>query len=708
MEELAHEQMFNNKIEVIDLETYPEINDDKGGVEGSDNKIGIQKVYAGGWRVDNEKHFYYYGDKGCENQESLIKQMFTDIFECGYAKYTFYAHNLGKFDGHFIVRSLLVDSPTHDKFENVKLIIGDSNEIIQIKIKRNKGLNIKLKKGEKVKYGEIKILDSFKLIPTNLDCIGKDMLNVKGKDIFPHNFMNYSNLFYEGNLPDIKFFNNISSDDYNILREVYKTQEWIAKDSCLKYLERDLDLLYDAIILFAKEIWNEYGVNITSRKTISGLTLLIYQVYYYKKCGYKIPIINGALENYFRSAYFGGLTQIHAHNCDKAYHYNMNSQYPSAMIEDMLVGNTAIMKTVNNIDDCFGIIYADIVSPSIEDLRVPILPRKIASGLVDIPHKTKWSGWYSTIDLQTAIDNKYKVTPKLGIHFQKGKPFENFVKELYFKRLEAKENNNNVKSLMYKLLLNTLYGRMGMRSEFFTAKIIKKNEVESEVKYKVWNAIFDYSDTNYTLIKTGKHIDSKLIEIMKDSENENDIPEFKIDQRKRGQFTSIATAVTITARARRAISMYKNIPNNPLIYNDTDSVILPFELDNEYVGKNLGKMKLENIIKKGIFIGKKLYAYINDSNKVIIAFAGINNDLLDWNDFKDLISGKTITKYSTKFIVKHSEEAVIIDNRCNFTIKGVGNSTPIQMHIAKSANWLSNNILYSLLNSAEGNGNGIN
>ena len=47
--------------------------------------MGIQKVYAGGQRVDDKKHFYYYGDKGYENQESLIKQMFTDIFKCGYA-----------------------------------------------------------------------------------------------------------------------------------------------------------------------------------------------------------------------------------------------------------------------------------------------------------------------------------------------------------------------------------------------------------------------------------------------------------------------------------------------------------------------------------------------------------------------------------------------------------------------------------------------
>jgi len=32
--------------------------------------------------------------------------------------------------------------------------------------------------------------------------------------------------------------------------------------------------------------------------------------------------------------------------------------------------------------------------------------------------------WYSTIDLETASVNNYKIAPKLGIHFQKGKPFD--------------------------------------------------------------------------------------------------------------------------------------------------------------------------------------------------------------------------------------------------------------------------------------------
>lgn len=436
------------------------------------------------------------------------------------------------------------------------------------------------------------------------------MLNVDGKDFFPHNFMNKNNLFYEGKVPDIKYYNKISTEEYNNL--LHKCNNvWNAKNNCLTYLEKDLDLLYDALIIFGKEIWNDYGVNITSRKTISGLTLLIFQVNFLKKCGYKIPIVNGPLEKYSslseeKSIRIRGLTQIYAHKCDKAFHYDMTSQYPTAMCEMLPVGNVAKIKSVDNIDSCFGIIYADIVSPTIEELRVPLIPRKLPSGEIDVPHNAKWSGWYSTIDLQTAVANKYKVYPKVGVHFEKGTPFKSFINDIFPKKVESKEKKEFVKTMIYKLLLNTLYGRMGMRTEFYSAKIVKKSDVAKIVKYNTWSVMNDYSNTDYMLIKTGKYIDSKLIEIIKD--NDENAPTLKIDQRKRGTLSSIPMAVTITAIARQLISVYKNIPNNPMVYSDTDSVILPKPLSKDDVGKELGKIKLENIIKEGIFIGKKLYA----------------------------------------------------------------------------------------------------
>lgn len=53
--------------------------------------------------------------------------------------------------------------------------------------------------------------------------------------------------------------------------------------------------------------------------------------------------------------------------------------------------------------------------------------------------------------------------------------------------------------------------------------------------------------------------------------------------------------------------------------------------------------------------------------------------------------------------MNHSEGTVSIDNDTKFTIKGVDNSTNIQMHIEKPANWLRNNNLYSLVHIDKNN-----
>jgi len=696
MEEIAHDQCFDNKIGVIDLETYPidKCNDELTLDNYNEpNNSGTHGVYAGGWRVDDEKHFYYLGEEGCESQEALIQTMIVDIFKCGYSKYTFYAHNFARFDGHFITNSLLVNLPNCERFtqDDIKLIVGDSNDLIELKIRRSKKVKGISKSQSKKNYGTIKILDSLNIIPNSLDKIATDILKVDGKDYFPHYFMCKDTLHYQGTVPNIKYFGSqINSDEYKKLLTDCKNV-WNAKDNCLKYLDKDLEILYDALIGFAQSFWFDYGINITKRKTISGLSLLNFQVNYLKKCGYKIPIIKGPLEKYFRSAYFGGITQVYAHKCDEGYHYDMNSQYPTAMTGYLPVGNEVKLMSVKSIDSCFGIIFADIISPSIEELRVPILPRRVDNSTVDLPHNCQWSGWYSTVDLQNAIENKYKVFPKVGIHFEKGTPLSKYVEEIFPRKAEAVERGDSVNATIYKLLLNTLYGRLGMRSEFYKAKIVNNKDIGDHTLFNHWKVLHGYSNTEYSLIKTGPYIDGKLIEIIK---NTTDIPEIKIDQRKRGSLSSLPLAVHITATARYGMSKYKNIPNNPMIYSDTDSVILPKILDSKYIGKELGQMKLENKISKGIFIAKKLYAYKNTNNEVKIASAGINNSYLTWDNFEELIGGKDIVKNVEKFIVKPG--CVAIDNKIKFTIKGISKGSPIQMHIKNPSLWLKSNKLYSL------------
>ena len=135
MEELAHEQYYDSKIGVIDLETFP-VNKTENLETDNYSNSGFQQVYAGGWRIGDVKKFYYLGDQGCNNSDALIKTMILDIFNSGYSNYTFYAHNLSRFDGHFITKSLLVDLNNFEKFEDINLIVRDSNDIIEITIKR--------------------------------------------------------------------------------------------------------------------------------------------------------------------------------------------------------------------------------------------------------------------------------------------------------------------------------------------------------------------------------------------------------------------------------------------------------------------------------------------------------------------------------------------------------------------------------------------
>jgi hypothetical protein len=66
----------------------------------------------------------------------------------------------------------------------------------------------------------------------------------------------------------------------------------------------------------------------------------------------------------------------------------------------------------------------------------------------------------------------------------KGQPFNDYVNELYLIKRKATEDNNKVLRKISKLLLNTLYGRMGMRNEFFKAKIVSKKDLNKITRLK--------------------------------------------------------------------------------------------------------------------------------------------------------------------------------------------------------------------------------
>lgn len=67
-------------------------------------------------------------------------------------------------------------------------------------------------------------------------------------------------------------------------------------------------------------------------------------------------MIKGGLEAKIRSSYFGGNVEVYINKISEGYYYDMNSQYPKAMLFDMPIGDP-ILSLETNLNKIFGFIY---------------------------------------------------------------------------------------------------------------------------------------------------------------------------------------------------------------------------------------------------------------------------------------------------------------------------------------------------------------
>lgn len=68
-------------------------------------------------------------------------------------------------------------------------------------------------------------------------------------------------------------------------------------------------------------------------------------------------MIKGGLETKIRSSYFGGNVEVYINQIGGGYYYDMNSQYPKAMLNDMPIGNP-VLSLETNLDNIFGFCFS--------------------------------------------------------------------------------------------------------------------------------------------------------------------------------------------------------------------------------------------------------------------------------------------------------------------------------------------------------------
>jgi hypothetical protein len=129
----------------------------------------------------------------------MIKTAIKDLMIKKYDNYKVYIHNLANFDAIFLLK-ILAD------LGQCKPIIHHGDRI---------SINFKFKD-----YN-ITFRDSQQLLLSSLRKLAKVFTVETPKSIFPYDFVNENNLNYNGQIPGFKYFNGISSLDYNTYVENY-------------------------------------------------------------------------------------------------------------------------------------------------------------------------------------------------------------------------------------------------------------------------------------------------------------------------------------------------------------------------------------------------------------------------------------------------------------------------------------------------------
>ena len=150
-----------------------------------------------------------------------------------------------------------------------------------------------------------------------------------------------------------------------------------------------------------------------------------------------------------------------------------------------------------------------------------------------------WEGWINSVEMDNAIKFKYQFEILKGYQFEKGDIFSSYVNKLYDLRLEYE--TGTPMNLVAKLLLNSLYGKFGMKMESTRVDIYN---VGDKAGLDYFNSMVDaFGETVHDYVKVDNYyviIRDALLDVKYNKE---------LDM-YHGQDINIAIASAITAGAR--------------------------------------------------------------------------------------------------------------------------------------------------------------
>ena len=373
--------------------------------------------------------------------------------------------------------------------------------------------------------------------------------------------------------------------EYNIFNECFNlTPELI--EYCLK----DCEILYMALNNFQDFIYNNFGVGL--RSTISSIAFSIWKHNYLKNmwndCNFK--------PNYaFKRSYYGGRVEVFRWGKSKNVNaYDVNSLYPYVAFKDYphpyKLYYTTTPDVYKNYEGC-GLF--DVYAP---DMNIPILPYRYNQKLI-FPIG-KFNSWYNFNEIRYAEENGYEVKLKYGyFSYERTSPLKEYMEDIY--KFRKKYDKNDYRNLILKYLLNSLYGRFGLKIENKEYMYDHEFWNSKDSLWKTWDFVCLTNDGyGYAINRSEPYYLSES--------------------------TYIALPSYLTSYARIHLHKHLHQHDSSILYCDTDSLYLDSEtLPDDMISDDLGKWKFEGNFENIWFLGCKFYITESDSD-LKVKLKGIN------------------------------------------------------------------------------------
>lgn len=540
----------------------------------------------------NKKYSFLYYKNNSDIIYTSIKNIFKKNLLYKSKKIILYIHNLN-YDGFFILHTVTFHNMHFETFM-------EKCNIYSISIF--------------LKDVEIVFKCSYKLLPSSLKNISKSF-NLKDKLPFPYSLINILNIFNKKLKISEKDFNSIH--DYLYYFKIKGKDQINVKKYTIRYCIRDVEITYSFIIILRKIIL-ELNIDIIKIFSSPSLALKIFlKIFNKKNVSFSF---NQTMEKYLRSSYYGGRCEVYGNPYDDEYiyHFDFPGMYGICMKEKFPYGKWRVETDIKDFTKpgFYSIEYES-------NMYIPCLPfHDPVNGKLLFLNGKKMCGNFYFEEIINFIKNGGKVKKILyGIVFDEYdyifNEYVDFFNEFRKKGYEYKTFG--------KLMVNSLYGRMGMESRDTHTFFTKDLEIISYIKSNL-DIISIKELNNYYLIESS--LDKKLYK------------KLNIEKKKKIK-NNISLAAAITSKARILLNIAQNdvIKNGGrILYSDTDSIFASYK--KNVINQKHGIIfwdgsKDDTEIDDCFFINPKTYGILyKKNNKESIKIKGLNEKNISFYDLK--------------------------------------------------------------------------